>query len=454
MVAMQRRLFLVLLVAIPFFGFSLLNVRSIPIGRPDIIVALLLLFVFLLSMLNVRRTLLMNRAFQWIFWLNVATLLSIANVYLRPTFSLSEFTTTAGQLFFASMMVLAVSNFRVDRAMFVRILQVWLLVATAVAAYAIYQSFARNLGWPLAYLDLSNPTFGARTAAGQFGGYIRPSSVFFEPSRLGTYLLGPLILAAITLVGRREYSIIFRRRSFHWLVLLTISVGILLSFTLTAYLALMFAIAIVILSSKVSVNLIRLSKTAIGVLIGVAVVVVALEIFGISFLAAFERVGRVVGTPLEDGSVQERTARAVVALKIWIDHPLFGVGVNQIQFVSGDYTFPSWYAYGNRAFATTGILWPAILSQVGIIGFIAFVMVFVSSLRMLRSSIKWCDDPDGRILSYAFWVILWTITITVSLAYVEFMLWVQFAMAHLLVNNVRRFGLFRNAPATEVPVTV
>jgi hypothetical protein len=447
MAVVQRRLLLALLVAIPFFSFSLLNVRNIPIGRLDILIVFLLVFAFLLSMLTVRRTLLLNRAFLWICWLNVATFLSIVNLYLRPTFSLLEFVTMAGQLFLASVMILAVSNLRVDRVTFLRILQVWLLVAAGVAAYAVYQSFARNLGWPFAYLDLSNPSYVARTVGGQFGGYIRPSSVFFEPSRLGTFLVGPLILAAITLAARRHSSMIFRRRSIHWLVLLTLSLGTLLSFTLTAYLALMFALVIVVLSSKVNFHVSRPSKTAFGVGIGIVAVVVVLELIGISFLAAFERVGRVVGAPLSDGSVAERAARAIVALKIWIDNPLFGVGVNQVQFVSGAYSFPSWYPYGNTAFVTTGVLWPAILSQIGIIGFIAFAMVFVSSLRMLRSSMKSCDDPDGRVVSYAFWVILWTITVSVSLTYVELMLWIQLALAHLLANNVRRFKLFRNAPA-------
>lgn len=448
MAVVQRRLLLALLVAIPFFSFSLLNVRNIPIGRPDILIVFLLVFAFLLSMLNARRTLLLNRAFLWIFWLNVATFLSIVNLYLRPTFSLIEFATMAGQLFLASVMVLAISNLRVDRVTFLRILQVWLLVAAGVAAYAVYQSFARNLGWPFAYLDLSNPSYVAQTAAGQFGGYIRPSSVFFEPSRLGTFLLGPLILAAITLAARRHSSMIFSRRSFHWLVLLTLSAGTLLSFTLTAYLALMFTFIIVVLSSKRKFHVSKPSRIVIGVGIGVVAVVVVFELIGISFLAAFERVWSVVGTPLGDGSVAERVARVIVTVKIWIDNPVFGVGINQVQFVSGNYSFPSWYAYGDTAFSTTGVLWLAVLSQIGIIGFVAFTMVFVSTFRMLRSSMKACDDPDGRVVSYAFWVILWAITITVSLTYVEFMLWVQFALAHLLANNVRHSGLFRNDPAT------
>ena len=454
MVKVQRLLFAGLLTTVPFFSFSFLNINDVPIGRPDIIVASLLAIVFVLSVLAGRRKLIFNHSMVWILLLGVATLLSAVNALFIPNFSFTEFATVAGQIVLASVVVLAVSNLRVDKRRLTLFLQTWLWTAAAVGAYAIYQALARNLGWPLAYLDLSNPTFTSTTAAGQFGSFIRPSSVFFEPSRLGTYLVAPTLLAMLTLAGPQRSSLIFRRKTVHQILLTMIVGGLLLSFAMSGYLAIGAAALVMLVSSRgrIDKNLLRI--VGVGTLIAIALVIFANQFLNVDFLSAFERISRLVSSPTTDGSILERAARVIVGLRIWADYPILGVGGNQIQFVSGNYTFPSWYSdnYGNRAFATSGVIWISLLGQAGIIGFFALVFAFGSSLSALRRITKLSTDPYSKALSQAFYLMLWAAAAYVSLSFVELQLWVQFAVIHLFINNVRRIGSDKSEPVRISPI--
>ncbi len=457
MIRVQHLLFASLLIAIPFYGFSFFNFRGQPVGRPDIVLSSLLAVAFVLDVVVAQRKVTFNRTMIWILLLNVATLLSTVNAFVNPGFSFAEFSTVAGQVALGSVIVLAVSNFKVDKAEFTRYLQIWLLVSAAIGAYAIYQAFARNLGWPYAYLNLSNPTYVAETGAGQFGGFIRPSSVFFEPSRLGTYLVGPSFLAIITLGGRLGPDVLFRSRVVHWLVALAIISGVVVSFALSGYVALLFGVMVLFFSTRRALRVTQLARIGMRVFVGIMFVIVIFQVFHVNFLSAFGRLSAIVAAPGKDGSLSQRAAYVVVGLRIFADNPIFGVGANQIQFASKAYTFPSWYApvYASRetGVAATGIMWIDVPAQSGLFGFIALALVFASSLALLRQSMNWCTDPNGKVLSYAFYIALWSTIASISLTHAELMLWVQFAFVHLLVNNVRRFGLFRDEPVTTYSTT-
>lgn len=449
MVKAQPWLFMGLLIAVPFFSFAFVHIGGVPVGRPDIVMALLLVTAFALSVLVEQRRLIVNRTALWVIWLNAATLLSIVNGLFRPSFSLAEFVTVAGQLVLGSMVFVAVANFKVDRQRLTLILQVWLLVAGAIGAYAIYQAFARNLGLPFGYLELSNQSYVSITAAGRFGDFVRPSSVFFEPSRLGVYLIAPTILVTFSMAGPRMSSLIFKSRAIHFVLLMSIVGGFMLSFAMSGYISLAVAGLVMIVSARRLVGFNQLVLIGLGTASVLVLLVVAISISNIDFLSAFERVGRVFSDPTSDGSTIERAARVIVGFRIWLDYPIIGVGANQIQFVSGNYTFPSWYSdnYGNAAFAASGVLWITLLAQTGIFGFFALAFVFSSSIGYLRRIMRSCDDLYGRTLAHVFFLMIWSIMASISLTYVELILWVQLAIIHMFINNVRRFGLFQGEHA-------
>lgn len=378
-----RWLLYALILAFPFFGVEPKLVR------PDWWAGTLLILVFGLSVLREGR-LRVDPIGQAALGLHAAVFLSLmVNFWGWEGAQWKEFFTLWAQLVFATLLYFALANLRLSLEGLRAIFRLWIGVALVVALYGLYQALARNFEWPLAYLPYLHPE---RLPSGlAFAGYVRPSSFLREPTYLGMYLLGPTLFAGVLLFLRQDQAWLWGSRASNVVAFTVMLLALLASFALAAYLTLG---TVLLLGLLLNPRLRRpLARIGGGLLIGLAAFLLASKALRIPFAQAVEeRLVRVASTvlPLETGkidpSARTRLFEAGLALRVWSHHPVFGVGLNQLQFV-GVHFLPDDAALWQTRLAERGYthnMWLAILSQLGAVGFLFFGLLWIQGLRMMH----------------------------------------------------------------------
>jgi len=378
-------------------------------------------------------------------WLNAATksvlffcgvaLLSLVGFAVSGgTWSnLTDYSSTAVQLFIGAGAVFSVSTLRVERKHLRRLVYVFLGISLVVSIYAMYQSLARMYDLPLAYLTIYNPSLspeeGAKiTRGGQFGIFLRPSAFFTEPSRLGQFLLTPTLFSLFLCISSpRRWNRTYLLLTF----ILTVSAFI-LAFSMGAYIAMGGAVAVGLLMRGVRKYSIRVILTSVGAVVVLSFlfypilgyflgemmwvrIVAHLQVFGISDVYT--------QSPFASTSVGNRLARAQEGFQVWWNHPLLGVGLNNFErFYPPDVTGLQ------SAFVKS-------LAEMGILGGIAFfALAFSSPLALLhewRGMAGWVQSlyvgVGLGLLGRAIWMI-------VAGNYLLEFFWLDMVIATLLLS--------------------
>jgi len=428
-----------LILSLPFYDFSLFSIGTSTILRTTFIAGGLLIIVFFLRVLSTKGRFKVNKALWAVVAFNIACLLSIINLLGKDITHLVEFSTVWLQLAFVSLLFFSLANLRINSGQLFKVLQVWLLVAFLVSLYTIYQTFARNFDLPFAYLKLNDP-LRPWQGAGVFGGYVRPSSTFAEPTYLGTYLLGPILLM---MIPRRR--VFFQNPLFHYLVLVTILLAFLLAFGLASWLTL---IAVVFFAFWKKGGL-RLIIRVIGIMFMVGLVILGIQMAGIPFshityrfealFAGLERGGLYAISP---GSIGVRLASVTAAFKVWISHPFLGVGLNNVRFYEPQ-LIPQWYIGPEMTFAGAHNMWVNVLAQVGIIGFIPFVLIWIRSLQMAKGASYTCQGKEGILAQAIFYILLAdVIRGLMGISFIHPRVWLHLGLASLIcsISKVRAQG--------------
>ena len=331
-ISLTRGFLYLLILAFPFFSIEP------KISRPDWWVGGALILTFALSFL-LRGKLRVDPIGRAVLGFHGAILLSVAvNFWGWEAAQWTEFLTLWLQLVFASLLYFALANFKLSSAQLRIVLRLWIGMAVVVSLYGLYQALARNLDLPLAYLPYlhSIPTEKQLQAGLGYGGYVRPSSFLREPTYLGMYLLAPLLVTAV-LVFRRDKTWLFRSQRLNYTLLLLLLSALLASFALAAYITLVALLFLSFLLNRFTRQLtLRLTLTL--VLISAAFVV-AFEAVEVPFLQGLTTRSSLIMDALLGGeieaagpSVPTRYWELALALSTWVHHPIFGVGLNQLQF--------------------------------------------------------------------------------------------------------------------------
>ncbi|RLA95393.1 MAG: hypothetical protein DRG83_18695, partial [Deltaproteobacteria bacterium] len=323
-----------------------------------------------------------------------------------------EFLTLWLQLVFATLLYLALANLRLSTPQLRSLLRFWISVAMVVALYGLYQTLARNLNWPLAYLPYlhSKPTPGALEWGLGFAGYVRPSSVLREPTYLGNYLLAPLLITAALTFFKGDRSWLFKSKQRNRASLLVLFAAFVVSFALAGYITLLAVMLIAAVWNRSS------RKWALHI-VGIAVVVFLL-ITTVSwaldlrfFDAIAERFEQVMASVTLTGEVstvdpsgRARLQEALLALSTWTHHPVVGIGLNQLQFVGGLYA-PETISLRLVERGYTHNMWLEVLVQLGVMGFLFFGLIWFQALRMMWVVFRQGGEPL-RWLGFAFFFVL------------------------------------------------
>lgn len=384
--------------------------------RPDWIVGGVLILLFFLRV-ALRQRMILTHVAPWVVLLNLAALMSSINLWSSNASQVQvyEFSTVWLQLVNASLLFFAISNARVSRLRLLSILRLWVAAACLVAIYGIYQAFARNLGWPLAYVPLLNPRPSPSHLSWGlgFGGYIRPSSILREPSYLGEYLLGPLLLTMYGLFYGKDRGLLFKSGLVNRMIFVVLMTAFVLAFSLSAYWTFAVVLFVGIWDRRVRTSTARaivvvLLLVIVGALIGQTA---GGFLFGVS-----ERSGRILALAIGceatpgrvDSSTLTRLTEAAVALQLWSSSPLIGVGLNSVEFaaVGAGLDVPEWFI--RQGFLDRGYvhsMWLQALAEMGAIGFLALLGVYWSALNMMLSTFR-RSNCVMRTLAVAFFYIL------------------------------------------------
>jgi len=434
-------------ISIPFYGFSFLNIDGRGVLRPDWIFGAAIILAIFLNILAQRRKIRIDPVSRIVLMYNIVVILSFVACWYRGNCNILDFLTSWVQLIFISFLYMSISNMSLSMPHIRVILKVWLGISFLVALYAVYQVLARNFGWELAFLHLTNPSVAvAGMRSGVFGGYVRPSSVLTEPTYLGAYLLSPTTLLAMIYLYHKDRRFFFSSRSVNRVILITLVAALILSFALASYLTVAIFCFFSLFYKPVRKKLIQVVPSAVVLLVGLAVI---LSLIGVNFVGVTERISG-IGKGLSSAglagvggkSVGVRLAGAVAAVGLWTEHPLLGVGLNQFGASLPGYA-PSWFKYPADQLTLINSVWPQVLVETGLLGLTMVVLLWVVALRTVRRAIK-VEIGDNKVLLIAVFCVLLIDVIGVSfnLPFTHPQRWFDLGLASVILRSlVSRTGL-------------
>ena len=407
-IPIARGLLYLLVLSFPFFSIEP------KIFRPDWWIGGFLIVVFLFSALA-RGRFYVDPIGYSVLWFNIVVILSTLVNFWRWEWEAaqwSEFLTLWLQLVFASLLYFAMTNLKLSASQLRFLLRLWTVIAVVVALYGLYQTLARNLYLPLAYLPHlhSEPSPWSLEWGLGFAGYVRPSSVLREPTYLGNYLLAPLIITAMLTFFRKDQIWLFKSRGWNRASMFILFATFIASFALAGYIALLGVILIASLLNRPSRKLaLRITATC-----GVILVLTAIgaRVIDLRFIEAIvERLKWAVPILIlakDIGAVGAsegvRLQAIVLALSTWIHHPIMGIGLNQLQFIGKLYAPDMLLPH----VIETGYIWNMwleVLIQSGALGLFFFGLIWFQALRMMWAIYRRSGEP-WRWLGFVFFFVL------------------------------------------------
>jgi len=405
-------------------------------------VAIALIVVFALKLAVHRIRLRRSPVNKFVVFYIYTALFSAINLFNAERVQFVDFGTKAAQLLLVTTTFFVISSLPLSERELKNLLRTWFLIAFVVAAYAVYQLPARSYGWPFAYLALSNPSVAPGgvqtgrafefTASGVRTGrrlraieYAQVSGFFREPTWLGSYLLSALVLFGVLILSGKGRAVLFRSSRLNRFFLSVLVLGLLLPVALGPYVSFAMTLGLMYMLRRsyrpkiIKLVLLLLILLLLGGLLASAA--------GIDLLRAISaRVGQLLSAiaqgSTEGTSLSVRLQRTLAALKVWASHPLLGVGLNNTQF----------YTHGVML---TNNGWARLLSDQGMIGFIAMALVLWSLLWGLNR-LLWIITPSSwwhcLVVGFIFVLISDAIDTAITFNWTHPLRWFDLAMANLV----------------------
>jgi len=376
-------LFYLYIISIPLKGYSLLNLGERGLARPDWLMIGAMLGLFALNFATGRLQLRHSPVNKFVVFSIYTGLLSVINLFNASNDQFVDFGTKAAQLLLVVPVFFVISSLPAGEKELHTSLRIWICIAFVASVYAVYQLFARIYGWPFAYVEMTNPSvaYGGMSAR-VYDGYADVSSFLREPSYLGAYIIGPILLSSVFLLNGKGRLLLFQSSILNWTLLAVLSSALLLSDSQGAYLSLLVTIGFMYVTNRIKRT--RTTKLVIIFLVLLFVGGVLLASIGIDFLGSLSLRLRFLLLNIMDPSGTEdltsfrvRSECTLAALGVWISHPILGVGLNNLSYYTDVCDF------------TLG--WGQLLVDRGLLGFIALISVFWSLLRGLNNLSKQTD---------------------------------------------------------------
>lgn len=256
--------------------------------------------------------------------------------------NLADYLTLEIQLINGIFLIFCASNIHISENHLVILTKCYILVSGLLAIYAIYQFIGTPFGLPYVVIEFTHPA-GRYMHSGYVEGiFIRPTSLFSEPRRLGLYILGPLTLMVFYTFFNRKKAALFNRTVDLFLCVLFITTIILLR-SLATYLLLILSLLFVAIKAGKIIPFIKL--TAIIFLSFFLLSLLSHFLFKDSYLPLITKRFMKLYTNtvnifyyldlfVEQGkrssgtSLTVQVANIIDAIRIWWHYPIVGIGLN------------------------------------------------------------------------------------------------------------------------------
>lgn len=215
-------------------------------------------------------------------------------------------------------------------------------IAAVVCLYAVYQLPARMLDWPLAWITITNASFGRGELDGavteqlalQFADFFRATSLFSEPSGLATYAASTLLILVVPML--RSGRSIITSKVLTWSLVVLLLLSMLLAFSLTGVMILgVCGLATALLFHKQVIKRLFITAVAAVAVLGVGnILVYQLTNFDVLETFALRIRGVVSGeaSKMQSGDIivgksyDQRESDYLVSAAVWEKNPIVGVG--------------------------------------------------------------------------------------------------------------------------------
>jgi len=364
-----KHIIYILIISLPFYGYSFLNVEIRGI-RFDWTIIAVLFFLFICSSAIHKVKIVKNSLFFWLLLFNIALAASsICPLYSGNSMRIVDYLTTWSQYVVCSTMFFIFLNIRLSIHDLQNILKLYLFMALVVSVFGIIQFVGSYFGVDL-YPRFTN--IGEAPPHSSYehllGPFKRPTSFFNEPRIFGNFLVTPFIVSFLLFISG---SSLFQNRSYAVVYTIILVLGIILSLSLSAYLCTL----ILLLIAPWEIIIDKLQKLKLRLFIILLILFTA--IYYITSLTSFSPIFHTyvqarIHSYREGFGLSTYIYSTVAVLDRWLKSPLTGIGLNNI--------YPEW--------AGTSVMPPfQLLGETGIFGafsFACFLFVFFSKLSRFR----------------------------------------------------------------------
>ena len=348
----------------------------------------------------------------------LATVLSgLSPVFRGSGDEIKQFFKTSVHFYFTIMFFILNLFVKYKNEDWENVIKIFLIISIGVNIFGAYQIVARAFDLPLAWLQITNNSFTARSEdidmdsltqiSLSFEGFFRATSIFTEPSALGAF--NGLILTFLLIPFIQKQKMFFKSNFLNITIAVSAIMGMFLAFSLTGVTCLLIILLTILIFEKFKFlkGLIKSLIVAIILLIVVDQIVYAYS--GTSVLALFtQRITGVFSIVLNEKSNSTpgesfgiRADNVTCMFNIWWHNPLFGTGFGL--------TSHSPYN-GGMAFADISIM--AVLAELGLVGLVGFVGIFLtffiiySRFLLNRDYIKTLPESYQRLFQLNLYILM------------------------------------------------
>jgi len=398
----QKHLSVLLMVlagmSVPFAHFALVVAGGEGIQWIHLFGALLI--IHMLARMLLGSKIKIAPSMPWVLGLVLASVISLIGAANSPGAVVLEFWKSEVQLIFAVMMYLAITQVRIENKYLLLSMKVLILVSVGVALFGFYQLPARFFGWPAGVLKLTNPSLSGSIQSADLIFYmVRSSSIFSEPSYYGHYMNGMIVLSLVAALHRPKF---FGKAWITWVILGVQVLGLLVSFAMSSFYILTLVFLFFFLSESTRHRTRIIAATVLLAVAGgiLLILIEALSGFPVSTFMVDRAEG--IWLYLISGetsylvgpeSIFQRLDTARIAMNVWFDNPVFGVGLGGYPLVSHLYGDYNPQGFSANALVNT-------FAEMGLVGVTALIGIIISSLvglwRIFNANNSKVDEPDNE----------------------------------------------------------
>jgi hypothetical protein len=307
----------------------------------------------------------------------------------------------------------------IDLSKWDKVIKTWLILGLLINIFGIYQIIARALDLPLAWIVYNNVSFMTRaTEEGvdsfnqlslHYGDFFRATSIFSEPSALGTFNTYMLAFLIVPIINKQKHF--FKSKIIIYIMLIFASIGMLLAFSMTGFVGAILIFTGLLLVQKKH-QIIRYSTLILSFIVIITLAdLLFSEYVGVSVIELFQqRIEGIFHFATSAGnddkqvfgeSFGSRLNTYQQSVDIWKQYPIQGIGLGLTSFnkVHPELVFSDF---------TTA----TVLAELGTIGFIFLVAFFVSlmiiAIKLTKNEkiLSYFNEYEQRLIRLLYYIII------------------------------------------------